>query len=186
MAYKLNIDGEDKFLFGLEEALYGGKVENTIKCKDCGDLYKAEGQTFVWEMNDRFKGLCRHCYLRKLNDNFTEEDAQEFAKEALSSRDYMGRPRINPDVDDENWKRYVEPKIEGIVAAEKRAAEEAYHQEKLNEAQQIIDDARNAHPNGNMDPDWFELEVIAKLLERMDKLEKKIPPRDWRNEPFTI
>lgn len=69
---------------------------------------------------------------------------------------------------------------------EMKAAEEAYHQEKLNEAQQIIDDANNAHPCGNMNPDWFMLEIIAKLLERIDKLEKKIPPRDWRSEPFTI
>lgn len=181
MAYKVNVDGVDKLLFGLFE-----EKDKTIKCKECGDLYKAEGQTFVWEMNDRFKGLCRHCYLRKLNDNFTEEDAFEFAKEALSNYDYMGRPRVSPDVDGKNWEQYVEPKIEELREAERKAAEEAYHQEKLNEAQQIIDDANNAHPNGNMNPDWFILEIIAKLLERMDKLEKKIPPRDWRNEPFTI
>lgn len=181
MAYKVNIDGVDKHLFGLFE-----EKEKTIRCVNCGDLYKAEGHTFVWEMNDRFKGLCRHCYLRKLNDNFTEEDALEFAKEALSSYDYMGRPRVSSEVDGKNWKQFVEPKIKELQEAEKKAAEEAYHQEKLNEAQKIIDDARNAHPTGNMNPDWFELEIIAKLLEVIDKLEKKIPPRDWRNEPFTI
>lgn len=181
MAYKVNVDGVDKYLFGLFE-----EKDKTIRCVKCGDLYKAEGQNFVWEMNDRFKGLCRHCYLRKLNDNFTEEDATDFAKEALSSCDYMGRPRVSPDVDCKNWEQYVEPKIEELREAERKAAEEAYHQEKLNEAQQIIDDVKNAHPNGNMNPDWFELEIIAKLLERMDKLEKKMPPRDWRNEPFTI
>lgn len=181
MAYKLNIDGEDKFLFGPFE-----ERKNTIRCELCGNLYKAEGQTFIWEMNDRFKGLCHHCYLKKLNDNFTEEDALSFAKEALSNRDYMGRPRESPEVDSKNWEQYVEPKIEELIKAERKAAEGAYRQEKLNEAQQIIDDARNAHPNGNMNPDWFELEIIAKLLERIDDLEKKIPSRDWRNEPFTI
>lgn len=179
MAYKLNIDGEDKFLFGPFEE----KV-NTIKCENCGDLYKAEGQTFIWEMNDRFKGLCHHCYLQKLNDNFTEKDALIFAKEALSNYDYMGRPRVNSDVNDENWEKYVEPKIEELIEAEKKAAEEAYHQEKLNEAQQIIDDARNAHPNGNMNPDWFELEIIAKLLERIDKLENNQSNRRLTDELF--
>ena len=90
MAYKVNVDGVDKLLFGLFE-----EKEKTIRCKECGDLYKAEGQTYVWEMNDRFKGLCRHCYLRKLNDNFTEEDALEFAKEALSNLREWGNVEIS-------------------------------------------------------------------------------------------
>jgi len=79
-----------------------------------------------------------------------------------------------------------EKTIEELREAERKAAEEAYHQEKLNEAQQIIDDANNAHPYSNMNPDWFMLEIIAKLLERIDDLEKKIPSRDCRNETFSI
>jgi hypothetical protein len=54
----------------------------------------------------------------------------------------------------------------------------------LNEAQQIIDDANNAHPNGNMNPDWFMLEIIAKLLERMDKLENNQSSRRLTDELF--
>ena len=175
MAYKLNVDGEDKYLFGLFE-----EKDKTIKCENCGDLYKAEGQTFIWEMNDRFKGLCQHCYLQKLNDNFTEEDALEFAKEALSNRDYMGRPRVNSDVNDENWEKYVEPKIEELIEAKKKAEEEAYHQEKLNEAQKLYD----AASLGVITNDAIIINVIAALLEKIDKLENNQSNRRLTDELF--
>lgn len=150
--------------------------EKVIKCIACGTMYKSETQTMVWEIaNPRYKGLCYECYKKDLNTNFSEKDAEEFAKWSIQQADFEPSAfwPCHPDVDFENHQKYVVPKIEEMVAERKKIREEKYHQEKLEEAQRIIDNAKNVHPNGNMNPDWFELEIIATLLERIDKLERK-------------
>lgn len=166
MAYKLNVDGEDRFLFSLEEALYGGKVKNTIRCKKCLNLYKAEGQTFVWEFNPSYEGLCRDCYIKELNENFTEEDAKKVAEDALA-HSFLGEPRRDNDINDKNWDEKVVPEIDRLIKEKREQKEKEYHDRKLKEAQDLY----NAASCGTVSDEMIIIKVIAALLERIENLE---------------
>lgn len=178
MAYKLNIDGEDRFLFNLEDALYGGK-KDTVRCKKCLNLYKAEGQTFMWEFNPSYEGLCRDCYRTELNENFTDEDAKKFAEEALS-HSFFGEPRRDEDVNDKNWNEKVVPEIDRLIKEKREQEEKEYHDKKLEEAQKLY----NAASCGTISDDMIIIKVIAALLEKIDKLENNQSERRFTDGLF--
>lgn len=146
--------------------------DKVIKCIACGAMYKSETQTMVWEIaNPRYKGLCYECYKKDLNTNFSEKDAEEFAKWSIQQADFNPAAfwQCHPDVDYENHQKHVVPKIEEMVAERRKIREEKYHQEKLEEAEKIIQEAHYVSDFNYR----VVTEIIATLLKRIDKLERK-------------
>lgn len=182
-----------KFIKNLEEtnnAIFGSRPEPTIKCTKCGALYKAENENCLWEYNDfrtkdksKYFGLCYDCYKAELNNNLTEADIRRYAEYAIdtASKWSMGYNKAN-ELSYETWENKVEPMIDIILAERKATKEKLYHESKIKEAEKLYDDAKK---DATLD-DNVTIHIIAKLLEKIDELEKKIPERDISNMRFGV
>lgn len=176
-----------KFIKNLEESfnnLFGSDQEPTIECTKCGTLYKAENESCPWEYNNfltknesksKYFGLCRKCYETELNNNLTEADIRRYAEYAIdtASKWSMGYKKAN-ELSYETWKNKVSPMINVILAERKAAKEKLYHESKISEAEKLYSDAKK---DAILD-DNVTIHIIAKLLEKIDELEKKIPERE--------
>lgn len=166
--------------------------EKTIKCTECGALYKGKGQTWYWETyNDKFNGLCHDCYVKKLNENFTEEDARYFAEKAFDEAirfNFTAGYRHNSDVNINNWEKIVLPMIDIIIEERQQAKENEYFQQKINEATAIYENSYKLLGEYKYVSygDIRNINIIAILLKKIDELEKKIPQEDIMNKRFTI
>lgn len=182
-----------KFIKNLEESfntLFGLDQEPTIGCTKCGTLYKAEEEICAWEYDNfrakdksKYFGLCRKCYETELNNNLTEADIRRYAEYAIDTASVrtMGYNKAD-ELSYENWKNKVEPMINVILAERKAAKEKIYHESKLKEAEKLYNDAKE---DATLD-DNVTIHIIAKLLEKIDELEKKIPERYISDIRFNI
>lgn len=182
-----------KFIKSTEEihnALFGPRPDPTIKCTKCGTLYKAENESCLWEYDNfrtkdksKYFGLCYNCYKKELNNNLTEADIRRYAEYAIdtASKYTMGYNKAD-ELSYETWENKVEPMIDVILAERKAAKEKLYHESKLKEAEKLYNDAKK---DATLD-DNITIHIIAKLLEKIDELEKKIPERDISSIRFNI
>lgn len=182
-----------EFIKNLKEtdnSLFGSRPDPTIKCTKCGTLYKSENEYCLWEYNNfitkdksKYFGLCRDCYKTELNNNLTEEDIRRYAEYAIdtASKWNMGYNKAD-ELSYETWENKVEPMIDVILAERKAAKEKLYHESKLREAENLYSSAKK---DATLD-DNVTIHIIAKLLEKIDELEKKIPERDISNMRFGI
>lgn len=170
--------------------LFGSDPEPTIKCTKCGTLYKAENEICTWEYDNfrtkdksKYFGLCRKCYEAELNNNLMEADIRRYAEYAIdtASKWSMGYNKAD-ELSYENWVNKVEPMISVILAERQAAKEKIYHESKLKEAEKLYNDAKK---DATLD-DNVTIHIIAKLLEKIDELEKKIPERDISNMRFGV
>lgn len=182
-----------EFIRNLNESfntLFGQRPEPTIKCTKCGALYKAENESYPWEYDNfqnknksKYFGLCRECYKAELNNNLTEADIRRYAEYAIDTASVhaMGYNKAD-ELSYENWENKVEPMINVILAERQAAKEKLYHESKLKEAENMYNDAKK---DATLD-DNVTIHIIAKLLEKIDELEKKIPERDISNIRFNV
>ena len=172
--------------------LFFEEPEYNVNCKKCGTLYKADTITRQWEMNPKYKGICWDCYVKLINENPSEKQLREWAEETLNSK-IDGYNYVKPyDCNYSNFEK-VQKLIPIILKEREDAKEKAYHLRKIKEASKIIDDVRLSRSKstkkpiekGNISYDTL-VDVVAKLLEKIDEVEGKIPPRDILHERFTI
>ena len=149
--------------------------EKTIKCKECNTLYKGKDVECTWETDKRFNGLCRICFMKKLNNNLTKKDIEYYANWAVDNAD-CGMFGHHPDITYENHKKYIEPEAEKIVKQRNRKAKEAHEHKIYMEAKELV--------AGDMDPGDIGqhkitsgelIDIVADLLERIHALENKTP-----------
>ena len=184
-----------KFIKSTEEihnALFGPRPNPTIKCTKCGTLYKAENESYPWEYDNflaknesksKYFGLCRNCYKAELNNNLTNADIRHYAEYAINNTSEwsMGYNKAD-ELSYENWENKVKPMIDVILAERQAAKEKLYHESKFKEAEKLYNDAKK---DATLD-DNITIHIIAKLLEKIDELEKKIPERDISNIRFNV
>lgn len=170
--------------------LFSSGPEPTIKCTKCGTLYKAEDEICAWEYDNfrtkdksKYFGLCRKCYETELNNNLTEADIRRYAEYAIdtASKWSMGYKKAD-EISYENWVNKVEPMINVILAERRAAKEKLYHESKISEAEKLYSDAKK---DATLD-DNVTIHIIAKLLEKIDELEKKIPEEYISSTRFNI
>lgn len=161
--------------------------EYTIKCKCCKKLYKSENSEYLYESDDRFRGLCEDCYHKKLNETFTDKDVLNFAKWSIdNTKETDLKYRQHIDVDDSIWKEKVVPKINELVQKEKEEKEKQYHKQKLDEAIKLIYSGCTTQDSKtpSVSITLFE-KTIAKILEKFDELENQKHNDIW-NTKFCI
>lgn len=173
-----------------ENSLFIHPKDPTIKCVKCGKLYKAENENCLWEYDNfltkgksKYFGLCYDCYKTELNNNLTEADIRRYAEYAIdtASEWTMGYNKAD-ELSDETWENKVKPMIDVILAERKAAKEKLYHKSKIKEAEKLYNDAKR---ESTLD-DNVTIHIVAKLLEKIDELEKKIPERDISTLRFSV
>ena len=148
--------------------LVGGKEKEYNKCIKCGEKAYPKNCRSRWELySSQFKNLCYDCFKKEVNSNLTDDIIKLYADDYLE----MGAPYCQGlrDLTEDNFNKFVEPVIKKLKEEREKAAQEKYHQEKLAEAQKIIDNINN---KGIIDSEEREKEIIAGILEVVDKIIK--------------
>jgi hypothetical protein len=174
------------------------RPEPTIKCDKCGKLFRDESEEMVWAKKwPKLKNYCHNCYKAEININPSDEQLREWAEDSIDKYKLTaGFEYPKPwDCSYENFENKVKPVIDSILKEKEDQKEKEYHQTKINEA---VDLYRNAHLTCAYDGESYDyngypsfnsiilINIIAQLLEKLDKLEQQIPPRDILHERFTI
>ena len=181
----------------IHNALFGPPREPTVKCCKCDKLFRADDESYPWEYSNfstreksKYFGYCRNCYIKDVNENLTENDIRRYAEQAVDSAPKYMAYHKPMELSYENWENKVLPMIKVVQEEREEAKKKAYHDEKVEEAVKIYQNARDEYldPKYNLHEvkDAIMISIIASLLEKIDSLEKKIPPRDWMHERFTI
>jgi len=151
--------------------------EKYIKCVKCGGKAYPKNCKSRWELySPRFKNFCYDCFKKEMNNNLTDEFIKLYAEDYLENGNFYSQGRR--DLTEDNFNKFVEPVIKKMQEEKEKAAQEQYHQEKLAEAQKIIDDINK---KGALSLEDREKEIIASLLKKMDEL---IEGQSYRPEPI--
>ena len=144
-----------------------------VKCRLCHKYYKSEGFTFLWE-KDYGDKLCFDCYKKIINESPSEEQIREWAEYALnapfSNSDWSMKPS---ECSYENFHNLVEPMMKKI--REERAIEAANNHKK-----ELYERAKKLYDECLSDP----INIIARLLDEIDKVKNSIPERDLSQVRF--
>ena len=143
-----------------------------VKCDICKKPYKSKNIICLWE--EEHGTICHDCYLKKINENPSEEQVRRWAEYSLSNPlPYSVLPMRPFECSYENFEKFVQPMMEKI--REERAAEaERQHKQELHErAKKLYDECLS-------DP----VNVIARLLDEIDKVKDSIPERDLSQVRF--
>ena len=143
-----------------------------VKCDVCKKPYKHKGTTCLWE--EKYGTICHDCYIKKVNENPSEKQIRNWAEYSLSSPFGDNELPMKPfDCSYENFEKLVQPMMKKI--REEQAAEtERKHKEELHER------ARKLYDECLSDP----VNVIARLLDEIDKVKNSIPERDLSQVRF--
>ena len=171
------------------------RPDPTVPCDKCGKLFRAESESMVWEdVHPEYKNYCRECYEKAINENPTEEDIKNWAEESIRRSEYEPNYVTPFDCHYKNFQEKVLPKIKEIVEGKKIQKKREHRQQIIDEATKIYQEAWGTedkdgyayHYEFPMMGDIRIVNVIANLLERIEKLEKKIPPRDIMHDRFNV
>ena len=199
MSEKIDKLLEEKSKLNISHDCFGYPIfeepKYNVNCKKCGVLYKSEDTKRPWETKREYNGLFRDCYIELINKCPSDEQIREWAEEVIEQRipGFGIEDRIPYDCNSDNFFQKVKPMISVILEEREEKKRREFHEAMLGEASKIINKVRESQCKPRPDNTEstivsykFLEEVVAYLLEKMDNLENKIPPRDILHEPFTI
>lgn len=145
-----------------------------VECGICKKRYKPKGTTCLWEM--KYGTICHDCYIKKVNENPSEEQIREWAEYSLNgpfgSSDWPMKPM---ECSYENYEKLVKPMMEKIRKERAIEAENNHKKELHERAKKLYDECLS-------DP----INIIARLLDEIDKVKDSIPERDLSQVRFNV
>jgi len=158
----MNLNLEDKDFF---QDIHDPKNWD-VKCDVCKKPYKSKNTICLWE--EEYGTICHDCYLKNVNENPSEKQIRKWAEYSLSNPlPYSELPMKPFDCSYENFEKLVQPMMKKIREEQAAEAERKHKQELHERAKKLYDECLS-------DP----VNVIARLLDEIEKVKDSIPERD--------